>query len=601
MTLSTAAPKSQNRIFWLILAGLILLTFALRIHQLDAVNLRGDEAYNAVHWTKTPFSSVWMDMIQYEPNPGALVTYWGWSRFTGVSEFALRYLPVLANILGLAIMLALAHRILRDWRLALLVGVLWVGAPFLIWHAQDARQYALLTALTPLNFYLLLRIRDDDSPSAPALYLLFQTLTVYIYYVEVFWIAAQLVYLLTLRDRRLLMRMSRLWMLIGVFIIPLVVQIGVVIFVGEYQATAASTQVSALFTTFAPTLLFGDNTLPLIIGILLTLLLVGGVVMSRWREKWLIVAWMVVPIVLITLISIRANFFLPRYVVTVTPALLLAIVMIVASASRKRLRLAGGVVLLMSAIFSVEVRDYFYTDAPKAPDWVGLMDYLAGHSTADDTILFGQPDPAIEYYYRSPADLYIIPLEWEVDVADRESELDRLLREEEAIVLVNSERTWETAQYLQAHAQLIPGDTYPNVVQYRAWNVKSDEIAHPLALNFGDVATLRGYVLEDRSTLILYWEANAQTAGEYSVLVHIEAAPDAPPVAVLDHAIAGAVISTRTWSPETLYRDPIALPIDLPTGELTIRVGLKDANGDPIPLDDAPDGRYPLVTFTIDD
>jgi len=187
-------------------------------------------------------------------------------------------------------------------------------------------------------------------------------------------------------------------------------------------------------------------------------------------------------------------------------------------------------------------------------------------------------------------------------VADRlwhtsADELDRLLASEDAVVLVNSERTWETGQYLQAHAQLIPGDTYPNVVQYRAWDVKDDEIEHPLALNFGDVATLRGYALEDNTTLILYWEAIAQTEGEFSVLVHIDSAPDAPPVAVLDHAIAGAVISTRTWSAGTVYRDPIALPIDLPAGELTIRVGLKDANGDPIPLDDAPDGRYPLTTI----
>lgn len=594
---TTIPPKSQNRIFWLIVVGVILFTFAVRVYQLDAVNLRGDEAYNAVHWTKTPFSPAWMSMIQYEPNPGALITYWGWSRFAGESEFALRFLPVLANTLGLAIMLALAHRIMRDWRLALLVGVLWVGAPFLIWHAQDARQYALLTALTPLNFYLLLRMRDDDLPLAPALYVLFQTITVYIYYVEIFWIAAQLVYLLTLRDRRLLMKTSRLWMIMGVLLIPLVVQVGVVIFVGDYQATAASTQVSALFTTFVPTLLFGDNTLPLIIGIFLTLLLVGGVILSRWREKWLIVAWLVVPLVLITLISIRANFFLPRYVVTVTPALLLSLVMISASVPRKRQWVTGGVVVLVSIIFSVEVFDYFYNDTPKAPDWVGLMDYLADHSTENDTILFGQPDPAIEYYYRSPADLYMMPLEWETDTNARESELDRLLAGEDAVVLVNSELTWETGQYLQAHAQLIPGDTYSNVVQYRAWNVKADEIEHPLALNFGNVAILRGYTLEGNTTLILYWEAIAQTGGEYSVLVHIDSTPDAPPVAVLDHAIAGAVISTRTWSAGTVYRDPIALPIDLPAGELTFFVGLKDANGDPIPLDDAPDGRYPLTTI----
>ncbi len=132
-----------------------------------------------------------------------------------------------------------------------------------------------------------------------------------------------------------------------------------------------------------------------------------------------------------------------------------------------------------------------------------------------------------------------------------------------------------------------PGDTWPNVVQYRPWQVNAREIAHSLNLRFGDVAVLRGYTVLQDTTLILYWEALAPTPTDYSVLLHLETAPGAPVIA-LDHAIAETLVSTRTWEPGTFYRDPVALPPDLPAGALAIRVGMYPA-GNPeaaIAIDD---------------
>lgn len=605
MTLSTTIPpKSQNRIFWLIVVGLILLTFAVRVYQLDAVNLRGDEAYSVVHWTATPFSERWQTLWRDEPAPvGAFTMYWAWKGLAGTSEFAMRYLSLLGNVAGAAVMVALGRRLLREWRLALLAGLLWAIHPFLIWHAQDARVYGVLSALTPLSFYWLLHALDhpDNNKLRTWLpYILVQTLALYLYYLEPFWMVAQGLYVLILR-RDALVPAIKAWVVVLVLSIPVLVQVYTLLFVSEYQGTAGDADFSLFFTWFAPTLLFGENRIPLWVGVVCVVAFAAALISLLRRHRHavtLLFLWIFAPLGLLYAASLFSSFFRPRYVMTVIPAFILALVMLAAYLVPKRKMMGLALlILLVGGISSVQVFDYFYTDPPKAPDWAGLMDYLADHSTENDTILFGQPDPAIEYYYRSPADLYIIPLEWETDTNARESELDRLLAGEDAVVLVNSELTWETGQYLQAHAQLIPGDTYPNVVQYRAWNVKADEIEHSLALSFGDVAILRGYTLEGNTTLILYWEATAQTGGEYSVLVHIDSAPDAPPVAVLDHAIAGAVISTRTWSAGTVYRDPIALPIDLPAGELTFFVGLKDANGDPIPLDDAPDGRYPLTTI----
>ena len=125
-----------------------------------------------------------------------------------------------------------------------------------------------------------------------------------------------------------------------------------------------------------------------------------------------------------------------------------------------------------------------------------------------------------------------------------------------------------------------PGDTYNGITRYRAWDVRLDEIENPLDLQFGDTAVLRGYTIMDDMTVVLYWEALAVTDVEYSVLLHLETSPDAPPQYVLDHAIAGSIVSVTTWTPGIIYRDPIALPVDMTAGEYTLRVGLYVYQGD---------------------
>lgn len=102
----------------------------------------------------------------------------------------------------------------------------------------------------------------------------------------------------------------------------------------------------------------------------------------------------------------------------------------------------------------------------------------------------------------------------------------------------------------------------------------------PLAIDFGDVARLRGYtVLEGDSggtLLLLYWEALRQTEADYSILTHVVPAssnPFAQPlIASLDHGLAGSIVSTTTWQPGELVRDPVVLPQY--SGAVRILVGL---------------------------
>lgn len=593
---------------------LILAAFALRVFQLDAVPLRGDEAYSVVHWAQTPFTETWWHMWQDEPAPmGAFLAFWGWTGLTGTSAFALRFLSVLGSTLGMGVTAVLGHRLLGDWRLAGLVALMWAVHPFLIWHGQDARVYGMMSALSPLAFYMLIRALHAEQDRTARFrhwlpYVLVQTLALYIYYLEPLWLVVQGVYVLAHRDGRLRRRAIRAWLVIGALSIPVIVQLYALMFVSGYEGTAGEANVSQLFTWFVPTLLFGQNhwTLPAGVGVA-ALLLVGLLTYARRRDTTtgvLLIAWISLPLALLTLASLASDFFRPRYVTEVIPGLLLGIVAALTALAgglpeRWRVLVPRAVVMLLVIASLIEVRNYFFYDAPKAGNTPALVDYLSARTTQDTVILSGSRDPALEHYFDGPGRLVMLPFDWYE--SDWQATIDRMLRRNESIYLLTSENTGRTGAYLQEHAQHIPGDTYPNVVQFRSWEVSADEIRTPANVSFGRIARLRGYTLLADSTLVLYWEAVATSEREHSVLLHL--GRDGTPPVVLDHALSGAVISTRTWSPGTLYRDPVALPRELPPGDYPLLVGMYPGGQPDTPLtsDAAQDsaGRVSLGTITI--
>ncbi len=553
------------------MVGLILLAFAFRLYRLDVVPLRGDEAYSVMHWTATPFSHRWETLIKEEPAPvGAFTLYWVWNVLIGDSEFSTRYLSLLGNVVGLAAIIVVSRRLLQDWRLAYSVGLLWAVHPFLIWHAQDARVYGVLSALSPLAFYSLIRaVQEPDKPFAWRLYVIVQSAAIYIYYLEPLWLAAQGVFILSTRSQLILRHAAMAWIIIGLISLPVIAQLYHLMFVSNYEGTAEAAELSLIFSWFVPTLLFGQNTLPVGLGLVIALGLLAGLLLihkDHAMASTLLIAWIFVPIVLLYGVSFFSNFFRPRYVMTVIPGLLVALVAIPVYLQQKQKYLGVGLIVILFVLVSVkEVRDYFVIDPPKAADWPGIMDYLETRTTAADLVLTGALDPAQEYYYSG--NLAFIP----PDAPDPTTYMPDLLTQHQTIFMLTGERTGDVGQFLQANAQHIPGDTWPGVVQYRRWEVEESEIAMPLNVQFGGVARLRGYTLVGDTTLLLYWEALGTTETEHSVFLHLVKGDS---VHSLDHAIAGAVVSTRVWEPGIIYRDPVPLPANWNPPAAEIQVGL---------------------------
>ena len=80
-----------------------------------------------------------------------------WLTISGQSEFSLRFPSAWAGTLALPIVYILLRRLMSgtgrpgDGRTIATVGALLMATgPYLIWYGQEAKMYALLTALVPL-------------------------------------------------------------------------------------------------------------------------------------------------------------------------------------------------------------------------------------------------------------------------------------------------------------------------------------------------------------------------------------------------------------------------------------------------------------------
>jgi hypothetical protein len=630
-----APPSPSNRyhstFLWLGLVLFLLFTYALRIYRLDAVDLRGDEAFTVIHWTTTPFSEKWIDMLGDEAHPvGAFMIYWFWKLIAGDSVFAMRLLPLFSNLVGGATIIVIARRFFKDdWLLVAMAAFLWALNPFLIWHAQDARNYALVTAIAPLSIYWLLRAIQHPhtisrwQPWWP--YIVLQTLGIYLYFFEAFTLTVQIAFVLLLGNRQLIKQAFKAWVIIGILCIPVAIQVYWLVFISDYQGTATYAEFSALFEHFIPTLLLGNNTFSILPGLLFIIVLSGGLLLLIPQKRlWaiLLLVWIILPLALIFTVSNWSSVFRPRYVIHVVPALILSILGLSYFLGQRYLTsyagtfVALGTTLVLGTISAIEVYDYYVNDSPKAPEWRELTEYIEAYATDDSLLISGSADPALEYYF--DGNIYFIP-------TDRDNFADdfpSLLQDYDRFFILTGEQTGSIYQYLENHTQHIPGDRYPGVIQFRTRRPSWDEIAQPTNIRFGDVALLRGYTLsqgkDDTQTLFLYWEALKQTPGtEHSVLVHITAEVGGVPVVEgYDHGIAGLdhsfatesaiyTVSTQNWVSGALYRDPIPLPTDLPPGDYIVHVGMYEtATIQKLPLtipDDEKqyDGRYPLVRYRV--
>lgn len=572
---------------------LTLLGFALRFYQLNVVPLRGDEAFTVLQWMRQPLAHTLAAIATVDPQaPLSYALYRGWALVMGTGENVARLLPALFNVLGVPVMYALGHR-LRGWRLGLLAALLWAINPNQIWHAQDARNYAIWAVLSPLAVWLALRALDRSRRVDWLFYVAAAALAAYVYYLELLVVLVLNLYVLirSWRDRRRLLRWFAAQIALGLLLAPWYLQPRLY-FSSGYGGTARGFDPQQWLTRFVPTLAVSDpihlppELVAVFVPTLLAALLLGLALWWRQsRQQALLFGLLAtLPLLLLGVVSTRLNVFEPRYVLASAPAYLLILSALGLAAQSRWLRAPLLALLLFPSVAALSV--YYSHDYAKTPNWRALAAYLAAHVQPGDWVTQAAGDEAFTFYcteYAVPADcndkLPANPQQSEAEIAGL---LAQRSAAHPAIWYVAQPLDWPNANaaedWLQAQLQQVRATSADGlrIQEFMPWTVAPAEIAGAPLADFGGVAELVGAQADieptGQMTVRLYWRALSQTPAPLKIFLHLTSGEQ---IAGQDDQYPQAGrIATTSWTPGVVYRDIYELAA--PGGSYTLRVGFYD-------------------------
>ena len=171
---------------WLFL--IILLAFALRVHQLDVQSIWYDEGLSIQLAQQDPIQAIALSATTDHP-PLHTLLLGMWLRVAGESDFVARYLSVFCGVLVVALTYALGKR--YDERTGLIASGMMALAPLAVYYSQETRGYMLLTALILIAMLAALRLIDGDHRKRIWLaYIVAMALALYTHYFAAFAWAA---------------------------------------------------------------------------------------------------------------------------------------------------------------------------------------------------------------------------------------------------------------------------------------------------------------------------------------------------------------------------------------------------------------------------
>jgi hypothetical protein len=596
-----------------IVTVLILVGFALRLYRLDAIPLRGDEAFSAVNWSGLPIAESLATIATIEPHPPlTYVIFRIWGVLIGIDhELMLRLLPTLVNLIGIPALYALGTCFFGR-NVGVLAALLWALHPFQIWHAQDFRNYALWAGMSAITLWLAWRIiTGKRRPVDWLLYAIGAGLTGFTFYFELLSIGTVGLYVLIVhrKEHSFVLR----WFVLNGMISMLVILAflffqGSLVGSGSYAGTGDRVDFLQLITRFLPALMFGEtiskaNEVNAMIGFGLLGILAFCLWLIAQRNKtkaFFLLLLAMIPPLLLAIVAVRLGIFNPRYVLLSIPAYLLifcgGIVRLWQQRIGKYIAIISIFGVLVISIFSLN-NHYHDSAYRKAPGWKALAAYLSANVAPDDLVIQTAVDAAFGYYYDYfdiPALDIALPGNFDQPIAEITQILeDRHSQYNSLWVVATTFESWANHGVVEAwvdtHMQrtrFTVTDGLP-VRQYMTWEISPNEIfGQALAVYADQIELPAAQVFLEPThelTIWLYWRPLAQTETSLKVFVHLIGAINPATGSSLwsqaDAFPQQGRVMTDNWQIGTLYRDVYRLNLQaVPAGEYQLLVGFYDPN-----------------------
>lgn len=643
-----------NRRLWPAAVFVLLLATLLRFHLLGAQSFWNDEG-NSARLSERSIPAIVQGTASDVHPPLYYLALRGWRELLGETEFGLRALSAYAGVLTVAAVMALvrpgkiaprhkdgetqdlpggglAPARPRELTLAAsaVAGLLVAVNPVLVYYSQEARMYALLALVAVLSAWALFNWVGGDmrqSLAWAAAYTLLMAVGLYTHYFYPAVIAAQgaVIVLWWFRpdwvanDVIAERRVRRLFAWAGMVVVAGILYAPwVPIFlrqiggrdgaaVGWTAFASAGGRWLALGNTVAP----HETTWAIVAFAVLAVL--GVVAGGRRSVAPLLLA--AIPMVFMYVVGATDPAFF-KFMLVVVP--FAAVLMGLAWRGSWAGRIPAAVLTVAVLAGSLLSLGNLYGDPAFArADYRGMAARIAAEAHPNAGIILVAPNQweAFTYYHREGAPVYPLPL-GQPDPAILEPELERIAAAHDRLYVLY----WGDAQrdpehvierWLDAHTFKV-SDEWVADVRFAVYAVPRSAPARatPSGAAFvgldGETLVLHEFAVwpltaapGDIIQVRLIWSADAATTRPYKVFLHLLDAAGTV-VAQRDGEPAGGSRPTTGWPAGEQITDNhgLALPLGLPAGDYSLRLGLYDAFEPEVRL--VTDGQDGLVLGEIE-
>lgn len=445
---------------WPLTLGILLVAFVLRVYRLEVQSIWWDEGHSIQMASASLAQIPTLPGMDVHP-PGYFALLHQWIDIAGRSEFALRYLSVAFSLLTVALLIRFGWALAARAGTSLAVGGLAALSPLYVAYAQEVRMYAVVTLFALASVYFQWRIvlgpppflrgrvgervRHLIPPLVPSLpggkdslawlvagYVLATAASLYTHYFTLFLLffenLAWLIWALAprvagnLRRRRIALWLGTQLATLILFLpqLPLALRQTTAYANPNLNPPALSEFVSRSWLAYTLGTAVDPATgrwLAAILAAMLGLLVLIGFVRARRGVQGdqlgtlaFLVGWFLIPLAAYFLVLQHRPSFEPRYMMLVTPALMLLLAWGLAvgplwgsSAGRHRIWWGGLGVSLVTAAFAWGTWSYFTRVESYKDDSAGVAAWLAAETTSDDVVYVDVPHPFHYYADRIPA------------------------------------------------------------------------------------------------------------------------------------------------------------------------------------------------------
>ncbi|MEK6573449.1 MAG: glycosyltransferase family 39 protein [Chloroflexota bacterium] len=604
--------------------SILLLAAFLRFYRIDAQSFWNDEGNSARIAERSVDLIVAGAAGDIHP-PGYYLLLAAWRVVAGHSEFALRGLSAFAGIILVALVYRLGKQYF-DEPAALCAAFFAAIHPALIYYSQEARMYEMVAMWgagaywavdvwlkkIPNTQYSILNMLAVSPVVAAGLYTHYSfafiiiaiNLLVLIRIVQHFYATRSTPHVLRFTFRWFVTQLAAL-LLFSPWLLTAIRQLTTWPSAQEYLPLGEAIPGVAQWLTLGSTIGAEWSNWVLVF-------VAGFIVPVAWRRRQLlpVLIWLIVPTVLTIGFGLFSQAFAKFLIITV-PAVCLVMGhgMFAISAltlrewiwptklSRHRL---GHVAVAQLAFVSTfcallamiySLHNLYCNPAYTRADYRGIVRYLDSIAKPGDAILLNAPNQweVVTYYHTDTSNVFPVARTRPLDVPAQIAELESIAATHDRLFVVY----W-------GDAQSDPGrviESWLNEHTFKAYDqwygdVRLAAYAGPRAATTlqtrTDVTFINGIVLDGYSLnatafsrgdilqLTLFWHAGLPTTIRYKVFVHIIGDPSLPPVAQHDGEPGGGLVLTTTWQPGQTVADNhgVFIPLDLPSGEYSLAVGL---------------------------